>query len=94
MAGGCSPYTFILGVLHGGPLPRSRLEALAAKVYGGGDGLFSMRDFEVVLGFLLHSGMVVEEGGVLRLNLRDPGDQQYARVSWLACRGVVDGGGP
>ena len=87
---GCSPYTLILGMLSIGPASPSELVSLANTVYGDGASCWSVEDYRVVLGFLLHSGMVrLEEDGRLHLHLGDPHDREYAET---ARRALVEAG--
>ena len=40
-----------------------------------------MEDYRVVLGFLLHAGLVQYKEGKLQLSLRDPHDREYAEIA-------------
>ena len=87
---GCSPYTLILGRLRLGPARREELDQLARILYEKNEhSCWSYEDYKIVMGFLLYSGMVKENSdGLLRLDLGDPHDVEYAEKATKACRKI------
>ncbi|MCE4620676.1 MAG: hypothetical protein F7C33_06610 [Desulfurococcales archaeon] len=65
------------------------MESLANTIYGDSASCWSMEDYRVVLGFLLHAGLVRYRDGKLQLSLRDPHDREYAEI---AKKALVDVG--
>ena len=93
---GCSPYTLIMGRLWKSPAKKEELDNLARMLYVNRRSCWSYEDYRVVMGFLLHSGMVKEDSnGMLTLDLEDPYDADYAKLALESCRQVYDlvGGG-
>lgn len=87
---GCSAYTLVLGRLWLGPASREELDSLARELYEENEhSCWSYEDYHVVMEFLLYSGMVKRSSdGLLRLDLRDPHDVEYAKLASKSCASV------
>ena len=85
---GCSPYTYILGIVAHGGVAEWELDRLARIIYNREYNCWSYQDYIDVKGFMYHAGMLYNNRGVLELVLADPGDEEYKRLAVKACEDI------